>query len=1235
MADKELQYKLILNVEDFKKSTSEANSEIKKVADETEKANKKIADSEKQLEKVQKDVALYTSIATTALSAVATASVNMANQFNEGFAKVSTLIPGATERVKELQESVLELSPAVGKTTSDLTEGLYEIISAFGDSAESSKILETAAKAASAGGATTKEAIQLLSAVTKGYGDTSAEANKKVSDLAFTTLKLGQTSMSDLATSIQKVTALSNQLNVSQEELFAIFSSGTGVIGGAAEVSTKLASVYNELLKPGTELQKTFEKLGVTTGNELIEKFGNLQGALNAIKGVADEVGKPINALFGSIEAGQLALYATGEGAKKLASDFTEMKDSVGATNTAFNETATGGVNSFGFQLQQLQLNAQKIAIKLGQELIPALQAVLTPISKIVSAIANASPITMRLIGTALKMAIAIGAVTTAIITYNIIKTKAIAVAKAFNATMAANPLGAVVVVVTSLIVALQSLCQWMDEAARKAHQEKIEAEKNTQSRYKEIASIREQIKAWAELNAIKDKNAKQKEKLRQLEQKVYDVLQIKPDENATANKRKSFQELVMDAKQKEGQLTALESQYKKQIDETNKSIKERVEYIKEEAGWYSGDLETNIKNRVKEDKELKNLNETLEAQKASLEKIKWAKLELLSIDEKDFTPAEKVEIEKPPKPTENPLNKKIAEQDDRLKALDEAYKREAEIIENSRATVAQKEKEKAEAESKYYNERLKLLKTFIDERMQAGASYKNAATGLLEEQHKTITAELTNTYDEIERITNEKLQAELAEINQIAENTKAKAETESNKKLDSGDFGNKNSSEAKLAKYKYEIATYEAKSLELNEKITALTKEDAEKHAEKIKALKQETAELETQKQLASENAKDAEKTSKTLKEAGETSSKIQEIGSAINQVVAGVAGLATDIIGQKQQEQAQKLAEKLAEIEREKNETLMALESEYLDWKEEKQIEAIEREEERREAEFEKQQAQLSKSLNETQSAFDQETNIQKAKNREKELEEKRRALEEAKRKKCEDDAERKRQKEERAQEIEMLNTKAMAQWQFQVASIEAQNASAQSGAQLARQVAQWEKASSITSLIVKVATETAQAAAAFMTPPIMAGHIIAAAVAGAQIGVVSAAPIPSGIATPAPLPPAPRPIKFARGGIVYPSTEGTPAQLASGRPAVIGEAGIPEIILPVTQENLEAVFKAQGITTNNANTTIAPIYNITISQNESESLPDVILSTLEIHDRQILSIVENAKRNTYVGD
>lgn len=1203
-------------------------------------SNAKVAEAQKDLQK-------YSVIATTVLTAAAAASVNMANKFNEGFSRVATLIPGATARIKELQENVLDLSPAVGKTTQDLTDGLYEIISGFGDSADSAKTLTLAAKAAAAGSSTTKEAIALLSAVTKGYGDTSLDAQKKVSDLAFTTLKLGQTSMSELASSIKKTTSSSKELGVTQEELFSVFASGTGVIGGAAEVATKLQAAYTELMKPGDALLEAFEKLGVQTGAELIQKFGGLQGAFNALKNVADETGVAVNTLFGSAQAGSLVLYEAGAGAAKATASFEAMQNVVGATDEAFAETTEHGVNSFGFQLQQLQLNAQKMAIKLGQELIPALQTLLKPVMSIVNLLASASPGWMALIGTMTKSAVAMALLTTALIGYNKVKATAIKLQGAFNKALASNPYGVAAVAIAGVIVALKGLCDWLEKAKQKAHEATIEAEKSKQKRYEEISGIQEKIKAWAELNAVMDKSEKQKLEQAKLEKEILEKLDVKQDTEAAANKRKSFEELVLSAKEKTGQLIAEEQAHRNAINKTKKAIENRIETIKDEAKWLSGtdeEREKATENRIKEDKELNNLNETLAKQNETLEKIIEAKATLKDLNKSWFvaeskeasTPKEK---EKPNQ--ESALSKQIAEQDDRLKALDDAYKREAVIIENSNITAAQKAKEKTEAENKYFNDRLKLLKTFIDERMQAGASYEKAVAQMLAIQNKTISGEVETTYDNIARIAKEKLEAELPEIKQIAENAKASLEAESKNKFEAGDFGDKNASDAKRAMYRFQIAGYDAKILELNEQITSLTKEDAEANAEKINALKGEVSELNKIKELAAAALASVQST--TAEAAQKAASAIQEYGQIATQTLNGIANLATDIIGIKQKQNAERLAEQLAEIEREKNETLMELENEYLDWKEEKQLEAQEREEARAAAEYEKQQEQLTRTLSETQAAFNQETNIQKAKNKEKELEEKRRALAEAQQKKAEADAEKKRQKEERAQEIEMLNVKAQAQWQFQVATIEAQNAAAQSDAAFARQAAQWQKAQSVTNLIVQTAINTATAAAkiaeSFMNPaaiPSAAAYTVAAAISAAQIAVVSAAPIPSGQATLAPLPPAPRPIKFARGGIVYPSAGGAAFNLQNGTSAVAAEAGIPEIILPVNQQNLEAVFKAQGITNNNnANVTIAPTYQITVMNEQGENAGEKILNELRPYDRELLALVENTKRMNYIGD
>ena len=172
---------------------------------------------------------------TVPIVAAGTAAIKAGVDFNKGLANVASL-GVAEDRVRALGKDVQGMAVQFGQSTSSLNEGLYNVISAFGDTAETSRLLQINTQAAAAGMATTSEAIALTSAVTKGYGDTSAAAMQKAADLAFQTVKLGQTTFPELAASIGKVTGNANALGVSQEDLFAVFATSTGVVGSAAEV---------------------------------------------------------------------------------------------------------------------------------------------------------------------------------------------------------------------------------------------------------------------------------------------------------------------------------------------------------------------------------------------------------------------------------------------------------------------------------------------------------------------------------------------------------------------------------------------------------------------------------------------------------------------------------------------------------------------------------------------------------------------------------------------------------------------------------------------------------------------------------------------------------------------------------------------------------------------------------------------------------------------------------------
>ena len=295
-------------------------------------------------------IAAAAGVATAGVVALGASFVSAANELNAGFANVASL-GVANGHIVELKSNVQDMSILTGKTTDDLTAGLYQVVSAFGDTADTSKILEINAKAAVGGVASTLDAINLSSAVTKGYGDTSAEAVMKVSDLALKTVELGQTTFPELAASIGKVVPLSKELGISQEELFAVMATGSGVTGTASEVSTQYRGILQSFMAPTSTATKLFESMGFASGEAMIQQLG-FADAVRVMVAASEQTGLPLQEFIGSIEGQTLALALAGAQSGKYQSNLQAMASAAGKTDAAF-AAQTQGVNKIGFKLTQ------------------------------------------------------------------------------------------------------------------------------------------------------------------------------------------------------------------------------------------------------------------------------------------------------------------------------------------------------------------------------------------------------------------------------------------------------------------------------------------------------------------------------------------------------------------------------------------------------------------------------------------------------------------------------------------------------------------------------------------------------------------------------------------------------------------------------------------------------------------------------------------------------------------
>lgn len=303
---------------------------------------------------------------TAAVVGMAATCGKQAADVEKAMAQTRTLLTGTADETKartaELTQDVMNISRATGRVSTEIAAGSYQVISAFQDTADTASILETATKAAIAGQAETVDTVNALAAVTKAYGDTSARAVTHISDLSFETIRLGQTTMPELANGIQKASGSAAALHVSQEELYAGFATLTGVIGNTDTVGTALNTLYTKMLKPSKALSKAVESLGYKSAYAMVQQEG-LGGTIKKLGQYAGGDATKFAALFSmrDLKAAQGILNTMDVYEQKL----SELRDVDGATDRAFMTSINNWNDMFGIASNKVSVFAQQVGMKL------------------------------------------------------------------------------------------------------------------------------------------------------------------------------------------------------------------------------------------------------------------------------------------------------------------------------------------------------------------------------------------------------------------------------------------------------------------------------------------------------------------------------------------------------------------------------------------------------------------------------------------------------------------------------------------------------------------------------------------------------------------------------------------------------------------------------------------------------------------------------------------------------
>jgi len=320
-------------------------------------------------------------------AAVVGTSLKLFSDFEEGSFKVKTIMDESVVSFKDMKASSLDLSSQIGIDATEINESLYQVISATGDTANAIEMVEIAAKAGIGGFTDTAVAVDGLTSVMNSYGRTGADAMEEISDQMLIAQNVGKTTFGEMASSIGKVSPLTNALNVDTKDLFSSIAVLTKNGIQTSQAITGLKAAYSGILKPQENARKEAERLGLEFTAARLSQVGWAQ-FLDEISLATGGNAESMAQLFGSVEGlNSMMVLVSEQGAKDFDDAMIKMQNSAGATQSAF-ETMDQGL---GDTLGDLKVKMENVGIKIGESAAPYIEDLVGMLDEVVTEFNNLS----------------------------------------------------------------------------------------------------------------------------------------------------------------------------------------------------------------------------------------------------------------------------------------------------------------------------------------------------------------------------------------------------------------------------------------------------------------------------------------------------------------------------------------------------------------------------------------------------------------------------------------------------------------------------------------------------------------------------------------------------------------------------------------------------------------------------------------------------------------------------
>lgn len=309
---------------------------------------------------VLKGIGVAVSAVSGALSGVAIAAAHVGASFETAFAKTQTIMDTSAVSVAQMRDDILGLSNEMGIAASELSDSVYNAISATGDTANAVSLVRDASRLASAGFTDSASALGVLTTAINAYGMAATDA-EKISDSLIMTQNLGVTTVAELSAGMGKAIATASAYGIDLYNVESSYISLTKAGINTAEATTYMASMFNELGDSGSEASKLLLQVSGKSFAQLMAEGASVADVLGLLYTACNRDSTALMNLWGSAEAGKASNAIVNQGLETFNDNLGALQNSAGTTATAYETMC----DTFEHQTAILKTNVQNLGIAL------------------------------------------------------------------------------------------------------------------------------------------------------------------------------------------------------------------------------------------------------------------------------------------------------------------------------------------------------------------------------------------------------------------------------------------------------------------------------------------------------------------------------------------------------------------------------------------------------------------------------------------------------------------------------------------------------------------------------------------------------------------------------------------------------------------------------------------------------------------------------------------------------